>query len=168
MKRRCIRRGPAWDGSAYERYAIYAKFNNLIDGNEFWFITTHFDHLGQKVRQESAKIVMDLAERLDAPAIVTGDFNCFPQLGGAELYQLLSTRSTRIKDSESITDKIFGVPGSWIGWDYDTYKQRNGYSKYDSYLRTTPLESYNMASSTIESGTTTSKKSSTHPITAPY
>lgn len=123
--------GPAWDGSAYERYVIYAKFKNLIDGNEFWFMTTHFDHLGQKARQESAKIVMDLAEQLDAPAVVTGDFNCFPQLGGAELYQLLSTRSTRIKDSETITDKIFGVPGSWIGWDYDTYKQRNGYAKYD-------------------------------------
>lgn len=123
--------GPAWDGSAYERYVIYAKFKNLIDGNEFWFMTTHFDHLGQKARQESAKIVMDLAGRVDAPAVVTGDFNCFPQLGGSELYQLLSTRSARIKDSETITNKIFGVPGSWIGWDYDTYKQREGYSKYD-------------------------------------
>ncbi len=123
--------GPAWDGSTYERYVIYAKFKNLIDGNEFWFMTTHFDHIGQRARQESAKIVMDLAELLDAPAIVTGDFNCFPQLGGAELYQLLSTRSTRIRDSATITDKIFGVPGSWIGWDYDTYKQQNGYSKYD-------------------------------------
>ncbi len=73
--------GLAWDGSTYERYVIYAKFQNLIDGNEFWFMTTHFDHLGQKAREESAKIVMDLAERLDAPPIITGDFNCFPQLG---------------------------------------------------------------------------------------
>lgn len=123
--------GPAWDGSAYERYVIYAKFQNLIDGNAFWFMTTHFDHLGQQARQESAKIVMDLAERLDAPAVVAGDFNCFPQLGGTELYELLSTRSTQIKDSGTIANKIFGVPGSWIGWDYDVYKQRSGYSKYD-------------------------------------
>ncbi|MBX9744706.1 MAG: guanylate kinase [Chlamydiales bacterium] len=123
--------GLAWDGSAHERYVIYAKFKNLLDDNEFWFMTTHFDHLGQKARQESAKIVIDLAERLNAPVIVTGDFNCFPQQGGAELYQLLSSRSIRIKDSKTIANKVFGVPGSWIGWDYDAYKQRTGYSKYD-------------------------------------
>ena len=70
-----------WDGSSYERYVIYAKFKNLETGNDFWFMNTHFDHLGVKARQESAKIMMDLAERLDAPAVVTGDFNCFPQLG---------------------------------------------------------------------------------------
>jgi endonuclease/exonuclease/phosphatase family metal-dependent hydrolase len=123
--------GSAWDGSSYERFVIYAKFKNLIDDNEFWFITTHFDHVGQKAREESAKIVMDLAERLDAPVIVTGDFNCFPQQGGAKLYQLLIRHSTRIKDSKTIAKKVFGVPGSWIGWDYDFYKQRSGYSNYD-------------------------------------
>lgn len=123
--------GPAWDGSSYERYAIYAKFRNLRTGNEFWFMTTHFDHLGVKARQESAKIVMGLAERLDAPAVITGDFNCFSQLGGEELYQLLRTYSRKIKDSADIAHVCFGVPGSWIGWDYDLYKQREGYVKYD-------------------------------------
>ncbi|HBS47817.1 TPA: hypothetical protein DEO28_01680 [Candidatus Dependentiae bacterium] len=123
--------GPAWDGSSYERYVIYAKFKNLATGNDFWFMTAHFDHLGIKARQESAKIVMDLAAKLDAPAIITGDFNCFPQLGGQELYQLLCSRSEKIKDSGVIAQSLFGVPGSWIGWDYDMYKQKEGYSKYD-------------------------------------
>ncbi len=123
--------GPAWDGSSYERYVVNAKFKNLVTGNDFWFMTTHFDHLGIKARQESAKIVIGLAERLDAPAVVTGDFNCFPQLGGQALYDLLCTHSSRIKDSGNIAQVLFGVPGSWIGWDYDMYKQREGYSKYD-------------------------------------
>lgn len=123
--------GPAWDASSYERYVIYAKFKNLMTKNEFWFITTHFDHLGIKAREESAKIVMDLAEGLDAPTVVTGDFNCFPQLGGLELYQLLCTRSRRMKDSANTAQVLFGVPGSWIGWDYDMYKQTEGHSKYD-------------------------------------
>jgi endonuclease/exonuclease/phosphatase family metal-dependent hydrolase len=122
---------PAWDGSNYERYAVYAKFKNLVTGNYFWFITTHFDHLGIQARQESAKIIMDLAENLDAPAIATGDFNCFPQLGGQELYQLLCSHSKKMNDSGTITEKLFGVPGSWIGWDYDFYKQKEGYAKYD-------------------------------------
>lgn len=123
--------GPAWDGSSYERYVIYAKFKNLATGKEFWFMTTHFDHLGIRARQESAKIVMDLAETLDAPAIATGDFNCFPQLGGAELYQLLCVRSSQMNDSGNVAHLLFGVQGSWIGWDYDIYKQREGYAKYD-------------------------------------
>lgn len=121
----------AWDGSAYERYVIYAKFKSILTGYEFWFITTHFDHFGIIARQESAKIVMGLAGRLDAPVVITGDFNCFPQLGGLELYQLLCSHSKKIRDSEVVAGKVFGVPGSWIGWDYDPYRQREGYSKYD-------------------------------------
>jgi len=123
--------GPAWDGSNYERFIVYAKFKHLVSGKYFWFMTTHFDHLGIKARRESAKIVMDLAENLDAPAVVTGDFNCFPQLGGQELYSLLCTHSKIMKDSGAITQKLFGVSGSWIGWDYDFYKQKEGYAKYD-------------------------------------
>ncbi len=123
---------PAWDGSDYERYAIYAKFKNNKTGKLFWFITTHFDHQGVIARQESAKIIMDLADSLDAPAIITGDFNCFPQLGGQELYNLLCTHSKHIKDSGAIADTVFGVPGTWMGWDYDPYKQRGSVtSKYD-------------------------------------
>lgn len=121
----------SWDGSSFERFVIYAKFKNLIDDTEFWFLTTHFDHMGQIARLESAKIVMDLADSLEAPAIVTGDFNTFPQLGGVELYHLLNTRSDLIRDSATMTDNIFGVKGSWMGWDYDPYKQRNGTCKYD-------------------------------------
>ncbi len=94
-------------------------------------MTTHFDHKGIKAREESAKIVIDLAANLDAPAVLTGDFNCFPQLGGQALYELLCTRSPKIKDSTNKTKNIFGVPGSWIGWEYDRYRQQEGYAKYD-------------------------------------
>ena len=123
--------GFAWDGSTYERYLIYAKFKIQTTGKDFWFMTTHFDHMGIRARQESAKIAIDLAARLDAPAILTGDFNTFPQLGGKELYELLCSRSKKIKDSVTVTDILFGVPGSWMGWDYDIYKQKEGYAKYD-------------------------------------
>ena len=36
-----------------------------------------------------------------------------------------------MKDSGTIADVLFGVSGSWIGWDYDVYKQIEGYAKYD-------------------------------------
>lgn len=123
--------GPVWDGSSYERYAIYARFKDLQSDQHFWFMTTHFDHLGIKARRESAKVVMDLAKNLDAPTILTGDFNCFPQLGGKELYELLCSHYEKMKDSEALADLVFGVKGSWIGWDYDPYQQKEGYAKYD-------------------------------------
>lgn len=121
----------AWDGSSYERFVIYGKFEHLHTKQNFWLLTTHFDHLGIVARQNSARIVMDLAASLDAPAIITGDFNCFPQLGGAELYQLLSSHQPGIVDSGKIAERNFGPPGTWIGWDYDLYKSRGNQPKYD-------------------------------------
>ncbi len=131
---------PAWDGSSYERYVMYAKFKNIETNEDFWFMTTHFDHLGIKARQESAKIIMNLAENLDAPVIITGDFNCFPQLGGQELYQTLCTYSHKIKDSGTISPMLFGVPGTWMGWDYDFYKLRNSFVKYDFIFTTQTIQ----------------------------
>lgn len=122
---------PAWDGSPYERFAIYAQFTHMHTDTDFWCITTHFDHLGQQARQESAKIVTTLAAKLDGPVILIGDFNCFPQLGGAALYQLLKTHQPPVVDSADLAEKTFGVPGSWIGWSYDQYRQKEGHAKYD-------------------------------------
>jgi endonuclease/exonuclease/phosphatase family metal-dependent hydrolase len=122
---------PAWDGSDYERFAIYAQFKDLTSGIHFWFLTTHFDHIGVQARTESAKIVMNLAQQLNGPTIITGDFNCFPQLGGAQLYQLLCSHVPSIQDSRQHAKHIFGVDGSWIGWEYDQYRQKEGHAKYD-------------------------------------
>jgi len=122
---------PAWDGSDYERYVIYAKFRHRATGRFFWFVTTHFDHLGERARTESANIVMDLAKSLNEPVIITGDFNCFPQQGGQQLYDLLCNRAETIYDSGKQAAKVVGVPGTWIGWHYDPYAQKEGHAKYD-------------------------------------
>lgn len=122
---------PAWDGSDYERFIISAQFKDLKTGKLFWFATTHFDHLGQDARTHSAHIALDLVNRLNGPTLLTGDFNCFPQLGGAQLYQLLATSSPMVRDAQSNAQTTFGAPGSWIGWDYDPYKQKAGHATYD-------------------------------------
>jgi endonuclease/exonuclease/phosphatase family metal-dependent hydrolase len=120
----------AWDGSSYERFLIYARFNHTPTNIKFWCITTHFDHLGQQARSESAKIVTTLAAQLEGAVIVTGDFNCFPQLGGDALYQLLTTHQPSVVDSANLAKTTFGVAGSWIGWSYDQYRQKEGHAKY--------------------------------------
>lgn len=47
--------------------------------NEIYVVNTHFDHVGQRARLESAKIVRRLTDTLGGrPVIVIGDFNCGP------------------------------------------------------------------------------------------
>lgn len=129
-EKRTTPHAPAWDGSHYERFIIYARFTHKVSKSSFWFTTTHFDHMGQQARTESAHIIIELAQQLDGPVILTGDFNCFPQLGGHELYKLLSSHEL-IQDTHKAAQTTFGVPGSWIGWKYDRYRQQNGFAKYD-------------------------------------
>lgn len=65
-----------WDASL-TRICSWAMVTDLTNGKELVLANTHFDHLGEKAREESAKLI---ASRLpakfpDRPMILTGDFN---------------------------------------------------------------------------------------------
>lgn len=68
-----------WD-AAITRMATWVILKDKKSGNEYLHINTHFDHIGKKARQESARIITDKAKTLfsNLPAILTGDFNCPP------------------------------------------------------------------------------------------
>jgi len=73
-----------WD-AAITRIATWVKFRDLHlqrDGHfyEFFFINTHFDHMGDTARLESAGLIMDFISQKTAglDVILTGDFNCDP------------------------------------------------------------------------------------------
>ncbi len=56
--------------------------------NSIYVINTHFDHVGEQARLESAKIVRQLTDTLGGkPVIVIGDFNCGP---GSPPYEVLT------------------------------------------------------------------------------
>jgi endonuclease/exonuclease/phosphatase family metal-dependent hydrolase len=67
----------SWD-AAITRVATWAKFHDKSLKKDFIFINTHFDHIGQEARKNSAKLLKQkallLKEKL--PLIITGDFNC--------------------------------------------------------------------------------------------
>jgi endonuclease/exonuclease/phosphatase family metal-dependent hydrolase len=68
-----------WD-AAITRMATWVILKDKKEGKEYLHINTHFDHVGKKARQESARIITDKAKSLfsNLPAILTGDFNCPP------------------------------------------------------------------------------------------
>jgi len=68
--------GKGWD-AAYNRTVSYVRLRDRVDGREFYWFNTHFDHLGQQARIESSKLIVALTQSVAGglPVVVTGDFN---------------------------------------------------------------------------------------------
>lgn len=68
-----------WD-TAIERIATWARFRDMRTGCRVLHLNTHFDHIGEQARQESARLIRRrLATLADGlPVIVTGDLNTTP------------------------------------------------------------------------------------------
>jgi endonuclease/exonuclease/phosphatase family metal-dependent hydrolase len=66
-----------WD-AALPRVATWVTLKDKKDGGrELFYVNTHWDHIGNEARVESAKVMRKLIDdkRGDRPVIVTGDFN---------------------------------------------------------------------------------------------
>jgi endonuclease/exonuclease/phosphatase family metal-dependent hydrolase len=95
-----------WD-AALPRIMTWVKFRDMHlqrQGNfyEFYFLNTHFDHLGDTAREESALLILDfIKENTEGRNVVlTGDFNFSP---GEVPYLLLSSVDT---NDYGMTDAI--------------------------------------------------------------
>lgn len=81
----------SWD-AAITRMVTWAKFKDRKTKKIFFAFNTHFDHIGQVARKESAKIVLNKAKEIagNTPLIFTGDFNAHP---GDEPIQVITDKS---------------------------------------------------------------------------
>jgi endonuclease/exonuclease/phosphatase family metal-dependent hydrolase len=70
----------SWD-AALNRIVSYAKFKDNKTKKMFYVFNTHFDHIGQVARRESAKMLVAKIKAINhkIPVILTGDFNSTPQ-----------------------------------------------------------------------------------------
>lgn len=77
-----------WD-AAITRVCTWGQFRDQPTGKAFFIFNTHFDHIGETARRESAKLVLENIRRqaAAAPAILTGDFNATDT---SAVYQILS------------------------------------------------------------------------------
>ena len=67
----------SWD-AAITRIVTWAKFEDKFTKKTFIQFNTHFDHVGEKARQESSKLILKNIERIAGnkfPFVLTGDFN---------------------------------------------------------------------------------------------
>jgi endonuclease/exonuclease/phosphatase family metal-dependent hydrolase len=69
----------SWD-AAITRIVTWAKFRDKKTKKEFYVFNTHFDHIGQVARAESAKLLLKYSNEIAGtmPYLVTGDFNSYP------------------------------------------------------------------------------------------
>ncbi|GHE71102.1 endonuclease/exonuclease/phosphatase family protein [Roseivirga thermotolerans] len=69
-----------WD-AALPRVCTYAEFEHKASGKKFWFFNTHFDHVGEEARANSAQLIVDKIKQIagdKAPIVLSGDFNTTP------------------------------------------------------------------------------------------
>lgn len=67
-----------WDAACHRVVTWVRLKEKGLFGKEFYFFNTHFDHIGQVARRESAKLLVSKVEEMvqeDVPVVITGDFN---------------------------------------------------------------------------------------------
>lgn len=104
--------------AACRRVCTYGLFERITDHYQCWVMNTHFDHLGDTARLESARLIIQKAGELrrkhHAPLFLTGDFNSRP---GEAPEQLLNTTFTNTRKVSQTTP--VGTPDTWNEFRHD-------------------------------------------------
>ena len=107
--------GLGWD-AACNRVCTWIVLNEKKSKNKLMVFNTHFDHLGNQARIESAKLILDKIKALNKanlPVILTGDFNLTPE------QEPITIITNKLTDSRSICREIFGPTGTFNGFNFD-------------------------------------------------
>lgn len=104
----------SWD-AAICRVVSYVKFFQPATGKFIHFFNTHFDHMGNQARKESAALLgARVAAIADgAPIIVTGDFNADAE--NSEPWATL-TKAGDLQDAYVAAPEKVGPRTSWCGF----------------------------------------------------
>ena len=100
----------------------WARLRDIWTGTVVAFFNTHFDHMGERARRESAALVLSEMRRIAGadPVVLTGDFNCARD---APPYSaLVSARGgpAFLKDArEDSPGPLYGPPFSFNGFQAD-------------------------------------------------
>ncbi|MBO0321510.1 endonuclease/exonuclease/phosphatase family protein [Muricauda sp. CAU 1633] len=104
-----------WD-AALPRICTYGLFEYKESGDKFMVFNTHFDHVGEKAREESSKLILKKIKELNTngyPVVVTGDFNLESESSGVQVIL------TEMEDTHIAAGKnAFGPSGTFNGFDF--------------------------------------------------
>jgi endonuclease/exonuclease/phosphatase family metal-dependent hydrolase len=87
-----------WD-AMFKRTVTIIKLKDLMSSKEFYYLNTHFDHVGEIARTESSKIIVNEMGKYSTeyPVILSGDFN---YTSNSEGYKIIKSQ---LFDSKSIS-----------------------------------------------------------------
>lgn len=106
-----------WD-AVCARVVTWGYFKDKKSGKMFYAFNTHFDHMGQIARRESAKLLLQKVDEIAGrtPAVITGDFNSNPT--EEPIHIVLDTKNPlRFIDSKSISQQPhYGPTGTFTGF----------------------------------------------------
>nr|MDA3928185.1 endonuclease/exonuclease/phosphatase family protein [Prolixibacteraceae bacterium] len=103
-----------WD-AAYPRICTYGLFEHKETNQKIWVLNTHFDHIGNVARQESAQLILRKIKTLNTeiyPVALMGDFNLTP------LTKPIQSIKKQMKDAFDVSQKQhYGPTGTFNGFD---------------------------------------------------
>lgn len=111
-----------WDASL-ARVLSYVKLRDLINDKTLYFLNTHFDHIGEQARINSAKLALDLIKELNETVVFAGDFNTTPTHGYINTLlesEIIYNSYNHLEDKENsltihnFTGEIKGEPIDYI------------------------------------------------------
>ncbi|HMB61596.1 MAG TPA: endonuclease/exonuclease/phosphatase family protein [Eudoraea sp.] len=113
-----------WD-AALERIVTWVILKDRVNGKEFLVMNTHFDHMGDQARLESAILLKhksnELAEGL--PLILTGDFNLVPESKAIKILTAPDGNNTLVNSSHVATFS-YGPDWTTCGFDNRPFEDR--------------------------------------------
>jgi endonuclease/exonuclease/phosphatase family metal-dependent hydrolase len=107
----------SWD-AALPRIVSWARFRDKQTQQEWYHFNTHFDHIGQQARLESARLILNKIKTTakGKPVLLTGDFNCTPV---EPPYRLLTAEDSPLKDALYVSEMPHHGPMStWSGFQF--------------------------------------------------
>lgn len=110
-----------WD-SAFERIVTWAILKDKSNGKKIAIFNTHFDHVGQVSRRESAKLLLAKVKAIadTLPVVITGDFNLTPD---SEPFRILTNGA--LKATCLCSSIIYGPLGSFHNFGRIPEKSRS-------------------------------------------
>lgn len=117
LSENCKEPGLGWD-AACTRICTWGKFQSKVTRKQFFVFNTHFDHIGDVARKNSATLIRDKIEEMthknNLPVILTGDFNLIPET------EPISVLKKYMSDSRDISkEPAYGPIGTYNGFKID-------------------------------------------------
>ena len=108
----------SWN-SACTRIVTWAKLTDKMSGETLYVFNTHFDHVSEEARVQSARMLLDSIRAIagGGKVIVTGDFNCTLE------DPALKTIAVGLKDSRADAAIVTEFPTTFIGFPADTTRR---------------------------------------------